>query len=327
MSQPSVLETKRVIELFPKAPFRFDASVHKPDHFPAADNLWEPGFRWQTMRWQGIPLGLRLENRGTVDEPKISLSIWSHAELEQDFVDGLVEEIHYRYNLQLDLSEFNRMFENDPVMGPVIDRWSGMRPLNPSSLYEYLIVAIVLQNATVRRSVDMLGALFENYGTLLTYDGKQLYCFWEPEVIDKATEEELRGLKVGYRAKSIKRVSESFARAEIDEFVLRGASRKEQREALLGLYGIGPASVGYLLFDVFHRFDELNHISPWEQKIYSRLFFGTDPNEPVSVNELLAFFQARFGGYKMLAVHYVWEDLFWQRKRGDVAWLEKLIRL
>ena len=328
MSKPLVLEAKQVIELVPKAPFNFDATMHKPDHFPSADNEWEPGIRWQTMLWQNVPLGLKFENQGTIDRPGIALSIWSRDELSRDFLDGLTDEISYRCNLQLDLTEFNRRFGDDPQLGPVIiDEWRGMRPASYSSLYEYLIIAIVLQNATVRRSVNMMRALLENYGTLLSYDGKELYCFWEPEVIDKATEQELRQLKVGYRAKSIKRVAEVFVRREIDEFELRSKSREDQREALLGLYGIGPASVGYILGDVFHHLDELNHISPWEQKIYSKLFFDTDPDEPVPVDRLMALFNQRFGGYRMLAVHYFWEDLFWRRKHEKIWWLEKLIRL
>jgi 3-methyladenine DNA glycosylase/8-oxoguanine DNA glycosylase len=322
-----VFENKQVIALFPKAPFNFDASMHKPDHFPSADNEWEPGIRWQTMLWEKVPLGLKFENRGMIDRPRISLSVWSQEELSRDFLNSLTDEINYRYNLQLDLSEFNRRFGSDPQLGPVINRWRGMRPLNCSSLYEYLIVAIVLQNATIRRSVNMMQALFENYGTLLSYDGRELYCFWEPEVIDRATEQELRALKIGYRAKSIKRVTGAFVRKEIDEFELRNKSREEQREALLALYGIGPASVGYILFDVFHHLDELNHISPWERRIYSKLFFDQGPEEPVSVEELLELFDRRFGKYKMLAVHYIWEDLFWKRKYKDIEWLEKLIRL
>ena len=327
MRKPTLLEMKQVTELSPRAPFNFDATMHKPDHFPSADNEWEPGIRRQTMLWQERSLGLKFENQGTIDQPRISLSIWSTDELGQSFIGDLIDEIHYRYNLQLDLTEFNQRFRDDPQLGPVTKRWRGMRPLNCSSLYEYLIIAIVLQNATVRRSVNMMQALFESYGTLLSYDGKELYCYWEPEVIDEATEQELRDLKTGYRAKSIKRVTEAFVRREIEEFELRNKSREEQREALLGLYGIGPASAGYILSDVFHHLDELNYISPWEQKIYSKLFFDTEPDKPVSVDKLLELFDERFGKYKMLAVHYVWEDLFWKRRYEDVEWLEKLIRL
>jgi hypothetical protein len=46
----------------------------------------------------------------------------------------------------------------------------------------------------------------------------------------------------------------------------------------------------------------------------------------VEVDELLKTFE-RFGEYQMLAVHYIWEDLFWRRKHEHVEWLEKLIRL
>ena len=327
MGERTVLEFKHSVELFPRAPFNFDATMHKPDHFPSSDNEWEPGIRWQTMQWQDRFLGLEFENEGTIDRPRLVLSVYSRDDPGSNFLDGLVDEITYRYSLQMDLTEFNARFKDDPQLGPVVARWRGMRPLNCSSLYEYLIIAIVLQNATVRRSVNMMQALFEGYGTLLSYDGKDLYGFWAPETVNQATEQELRDLKVGYRAKSIKRVTEAFVTGEMNEFELRSKSREEQREALLSLYGIGPASVGYILCDVFHHADELNHISPWEQKIYSRLFFDTGPDEPVPVENLLGLFDGRFGRYKMLAVHYIWEDLFWKRKNEHIDWLEKLIRL
>jgi 3-methyladenine DNA glycosylase/8-oxoguanine DNA glycosylase len=327
MKRPIALQFKHVVELHPPAPFNFDATLYNPSHFPTADNEWQPGMRWQTLLWQKQRLGLKFKNQGTVDSPRVTLSIWSKEKLDRQFVKRLMDEITYRYNLQLELTDFNRRFENDPQMGPIIDRWRGMRPWNYNSLYEYLIIAIVLQNATVQRTVQMMQALYERYGTWLAYDGKKLACFWEPSIVDRATEQELRDLKVGYRAKSIKRVTAAFAHGEINELELRNKSREEQREALLALYGIGPASVGYILGDVFHHMDEMNHISPWERKIYSKLFFDVSPDEPVPTDTLLAFFDKHFGQYKMLAVHYVWSDLFWRRKHEPVEWLEKLIRL
>ncbi|MFI5394945.1 MAG: DNA-3-methyladenine glycosylase family protein [Candidatus Binatia bacterium] len=321
------LKHKQVVDLAPCPPFDFDTSVHKPDHFPSPDNAWVPGIRWQTMLWQGERLGLKLENRATRAEPRIRLSIWSEEKLDRQFVNRLADEINYRYGLQLDLTEFNRRFRGDPQLGPLIRKWRGLRPSCAPSLYEYLMIAIVLQNCTVRRSVRMMQVLLEHYGTLLAYDGRQLYCLWEQKRINRATEEELRELKVGYRAKSIRRVTQAFVTGEIDELELRSKSLEEQRGALLGLYGIGPASVGYILCDVFHHMDELNHISPWEQKIYTKLFFNRNPEKPVSEDRLLRLFEKRFGQYKSLAVHYIWEDLFWKRKNEHIEWLEKMIRL
>jgi hypothetical protein len=210
MSDPVPLTFEHAIELPPVAPFHFDATLHKPDHFPSADNDWQPGVRWQTILWQGVPLGLVLEERGTVEQPRVGLSVWAAQPLDPPFLESLVAELTYRLNLRLDLRGFYHRFQAHPQLGPVLARWRGMRPAHFGSLYEYLIIAIVLQNATVRRSVKMMQALFERCGTLLSYDGKQLYCFWPPQAMYAVSEEELRQLKVGYRAKSIQRVTAAF---------------------------------------------------------------------------------------------------------------------
>lgn len=169
--------------------------------------------------------------------------------------------------------------------------------------------------------------LFENYGTLLEFAGEKLWCFWKPEVLANASEQKLRELKMGYRAKSLIRVSEPFARGEINELELRNRKAEEQEKTLIALYGIGPASVGYIMFDVFHRWDHLKHISPWEQKIYNMIFFNKDwEKHPVSVKKMLKFFE-KWKKWKSLAVHYVWEDIWWKRQNENIVWLEKLVRL
>jgi len=312
--------------LRPVSPFSFDPSMHKPDHFPSQDTKWEPNIRWQTMFWQGKLLGLKFENKGTVAKPKVKLTVFSDNEVDSEFIDRLTREIDYRYDFGADLSKFTRQFKKDKQLGPIIKKWSGMRIMSPQSLYEYLVIGIVLQNCTVRRSISMMQTLFEKFGKAVEFDAMRFYCFWEPKNLLKVSEEELRALKVGYRAKSLLRITEPFTRGEIDELKLREEGKDKQREVLISLYGIGPATVGYILFDVFKHYDELKHISPWEQKIYSKLFFNVDSENSVPVEKLLNLFEKRYGKYKMLAVHYIWEDLWWKRKNEQIPWLEKLIR-
>ncbi|HCM81785.1 MAG: 3-methyladenine DNA glycosylase/8-oxoguanine DNA glycosylase [Microgenomates group bacterium GW2011_GWC1_43_11] len=82
----------------------------------------------------------------------------------------------------------------------------------------------------------MMQVLFEKYGTLLEFDNKKLWCFWEPGSLKNITEDELRSLKVGYRAKSIKKTDDYFADGRIDEMELRKKDRDTQMEELLKLY-------------------------------------------------------------------------------------------
>lgn len=321
-----ILKEQELIEIIPSSPFDFDSTFHKPDHFTSGDNHWEPGIKWQTWLWENNSIGLKIFNKGTREKPKLNIEIYSNKKLSKDFINSLIEEIKYRYNLNLDLSNFYHAFAKDKTLGPIIKKWRGMRPGHPSSLYEYLLIGIVLQNATVKRSVQMFRALLENYGTLLKFDGKELRCFFKPGSLQTVSEDKLRALKLGYRAKSIKRIDDYFAQGLMDEMALRKMNRETQMNELLKLYGVGPATVWYLLFDVFHHWDFFNHVSPWEQKIYSKIFFDVDPEQPVSVKKILKYFE-RFGDYKQLAVHYIWEDLWWKRKNENIPWLEKEIRI
>ena len=312
--------------LKPIAPFNFDATFHKPSHFSSGDNYWESGMKWQTFHFQRENVGVVFKNTGSSENPLIEIDIYSNTLLSKEFVNTFIGEIRYRYNLDLVLNDFYKRFSGDKILGPVIKKNFGMRPGHQNSLYEYLIIGLVLQNCTVRRSIQMMQSLFEKYGTLLEFAGKKLWCFWEPGCLTKVTEEELRTLKVGYRAKSIKKVDDFFAQGRMNEIELRQKDRDTQMKELLSLYGVGPATVWYLLFDVFHHLGFFNHISPWEQKIYSKLFFDKDPETPVSVEKLLKYFE-KFGEYKQLAVHYIWEDLWWKRKNEHIPWLEKLVRV
>lgn len=279
------------------------------------------------MVFGGEKLGTVFENSGTAKNPKVTVKVFSDKKLSDDLLENIKGEIIWRYNLDLGLSQFYQDAGDDPLLKPIIKRFYGLRPMHHGSLYEYLIIAIVLQNAPVRRSVYMMQTLFENYGSQLEFANQKLWCFWEPKVLANASEKKLRELKMGYRAKSLIRVSVPFANGEIDEFKLRELSVKEQEGKLISLYGIGPASIGYIMFDVFHRWDYLKNISPWEQKIYTHIFFGKNHEcELVPVKKMLQHFD-KWGKWKNLTVHYVWENIWWQRRKKHLHWLEKLIRL
>ncbi|MFH1713186.1 MAG: hypothetical protein ABH896_03295 [Candidatus Jacksonbacteria bacterium] len=86
---------------------------------------------------------------------------------------------------------------------------------------------------------EYLGLRFENKGT--TAKPKLRLTIWPPKAINKTSEQKLRDLKIGYRAK----------------------------------------------------------------------FIDADK---------------KWGKWKNLALHYIWEDIFWQRKHKKIEWLEKEIR-
>lgn len=322
-SLPLVLNRKKSLFLEPRSPYHFDANFHKPSHFPSSDSAWEEGKHWITIVWKGRRLGLKFENRGTVNDPKFKLTIYSRDPLSESYVRNIVREIRWRSNLDQDISDFCNKFRNEKILGPRLKKWRGMKPVAANSLYETLMIYLVLQNATVRRSIQMLENLFERFGRKVKFDGRVLSTFWEPVKMARCSEGELRRLKVGYRARFFRQISEQFVRGAIDEFAIRKMQRERVRNEMSKLYGIGPASLEYLLFEDFYFLDSLEKIPLWEQKILSRLLFN---RKLVSAQKILSFFRERYEGYEKLAFHYLWEDLFWKRAHEQIEWLEKEIR-
>src|SRR3989304_7985407 len=107
------LKEIKTVELIPTAPFNFDATLHKPDHFTSGDNYWEPGIRWQTWWLQGVNFGLKFANKGITDKPKVLVTIYASSQPGDELLESLIEEIKYRYNLELDLGNFYKQFSQD----------------------------------------------------------------------------------------------------------------------------------------------------------------------------------------------------------------------
>jgi len=318
------LKHKREFFISPTAPFHFDGTFHKPSHYPDKLDDWESGKYWQAIRIGKRPFGLKIENKGETQRPKIKVSVFYDKNISKDDLEKIKQEIIWRFDLNADLKEFNKLARGDKRFHPVFKKWLGMRNSSAHNLYELLIIAVLLQNATVRRTVQMTNVLLNNYGTKLKFDGREIFALWLPEKLNVVSEKELRDLKIGYRAKFIKRLSQDFAKGKIDEPKLRTLDQESAKKELMKLYGVGPETARILLFEVCHQYNTFDHIAPWQQKIYSRIFYK---KSLVPANKIRDDIKKRYGRYSMLAVHYIWEDIFWRRKNEKIDWLEKEIRL
>jgi len=313
------------VVLKPKAPFNFDATVHVPHYFPTPDYEWQPNIMWETMNLHGKLFGLKLENTDLIERPEVKLTIYSMKKPASKEIGMVVKELNWRFGFDEDLSEFYRQFEYDRFLSPTFKRWRGMRANCANSLYELLIISIVLQNATVRRTVQMMNNLFNAYGKKLEFDNKKLFAYWNPKDLSKVSDEELRALKVGYRAKMIKRISEAFTIGEIDELTLRKMSTEDAKKELMKLYGVGPATAQIILSGYLRRYDTFDLKGRvWEQKILSKIMFN---KKLVPAEKITREFNMRYGKWRGLAFHYIFTDLFWRHKENKISWLEKEIRL
>ncbi len=318
MTKPLILNKKKTLILEPKAPYNFDYSIHNPSHYPTPLNKWEQGKLWFSFRFKNKLIGIKFENLGTVSKPKIKANFYYKSKLDEEYINLLLRELDYRFEFKEDYSEFYKKFDKDKLISKILKKFKGMHNFCIEGLYEYLMIAILLQNANVKRTVQMTNAMLENYGDKIEFDGIKLYSIWKPEKILKVSEEELRALKVGYRAKSFLRATEDCIK--INEFSMRNLDNAELRKELLKIYGVGPASVDYIMIGTYHR-NILNTIPPWEAKIYSRLL-GLKTTNP---KKIMIFLDKHYGEHKSKVIGHLFMDISWKHKHEKVDWMEKLL--
>ncbi len=302
----------------PKAPYNFNYSVYNPSHYPTQLVKYEKARLWFSFRFKDKLLGIKFVNLGTTNKPKIKIQIYHKTSLSNTYKNELLEELNYRFQFEKDYFDFYKKFEKDKLIGKILKKFKGMHNFCIEGLYEYLIIAILLQNANIKRIVQMTNSMLKNYGDEIEFDGIKLYSIWKPERLLKISENELRTLKVGYRAKSFLRATEDYRK--VGEFSMHKLDNLELRKNLLKIYGVGPASVDYIMCGVYHR-SVLTTIPPWEAKIYSKLL-GLKTNSP---EEIMAFLDKRYGKYKALVIGHLFMDISWKHKYERVDWLEKLL--
>ncbi len=319
-----ILKQKTSVAVKPAPPYDFDSTVFKPSHYPDPLKVYEPGKYWFVLRWGSGVYGIKLVNKGTVSKPKVQIVVFSKSKLSRNEIKEIIDEVSYRFEFQRDVSEFFKKFKKDRVLSSFLKRWHGMHKSCPQNLYGLLMIGIFLQNTIVKRSVQMTKVMLEKYGVKVKFNGKEVYEFWKPEEIAKVPEKALRKIKVGYRAKIFIKLSRSLIKEKIDEFELRQLPAEEAKEKLIKLYGVGPETARILLVEALHHYEIFDHVAPWQQKIYSRLLFG---KKLVPTNKIVKYVKNKWGQWADLAVHYIFEDIFWQRKQGkEIEWLEKEIR-
>ena len=304
--------------ILPKAPYNFDYSVHNPSHFPAPIVQWKSGKLWFSFRFEDKLFGIKFINQGTISKPKILVDFYYREKLNERNIDKILNELNYKFEFNKDYSEFYYKFEKDKPIGKVIQRFKGMKNFCVENLYEYLMIAILLQNTHVKRTVQMTNTMLERYGDLIEFDGIKLYSIWTPKKILKVPEQELRSLKVGYRAKNFLRASEDYLKK--DEIAMRKLGDTELKKELLSIYGVGPASVDYIMDGVYHR-KILNVIPPWESKIYVKLL----KLKTTDTKEIMDFLDENYGKYKSLVIKQLFMDLAWKHKYKKIEEIEKLL--
>ncbi|WP_414837739.1 DNA-3-methyladenine glycosylase family protein [Candidatus Nanosalina sp. VS9-1] len=209
----------------------------------------------------------------------------------EDTDEGLVartelprEEVEEAVGLDRDLQEIFSTFPDDRKLEKAREELWGLRIIQ-DEFFPCLISYLCSPQMRIPRIKEMHNKMAEKFGETRMIDGIEMRRFPTLEELAEASEDDLRDLGIGYRAKYIVETVKILQETDFDPEEVRGMEYEEAREEMKNLYGVGDKVADcVLLFSL--GFYEAYPIDTWASQLieeqYPELF--SDDYEEISKN-------------------------------------------
>lgn len=192
---------------------------------------------------------------------------------------------------------FSNVPDEEPLQTAKDELW-GLRIIQ-DEFFPCLISYLCSPQMRIPRIKKMHNDIAEKYGQVRRVDGVKMLKFPEPEELAEASEEDLRELGVGYRAKYIAETVKQFQ--EMDEKQIRQMPYEDAKKELKKLHGVGEKVADcVLLFSL--GFHEAYPIDTWAQKALKQHYPELHSEDYKQTAENM---RERFGEYAGYAQEYI----------------------
>lgn len=265
------------------------------------DHIFDCGqcFRWgrgEDGSYTGIAFGRVAKIAYDADKQLLMI----HGADEDDF-----ESIWRDYlDLDRDYGEIKTVLaEKDPVIYKAIEYGHGIRILNQEK-WETLLSFIISQNNNIPRIKKCIESLAETLGEYVgEYEGKKYYSLPKPEVLAKASLDDLAPCRLGYRAKYLIETAKKVHAEGIESLEALEScelSAGETCEALRSYCGVGPKVANCIALFAMKKFDSFP-IDVWVKKVMNTMY-GFEEND---LKGMAAFAAENFGEFGGIAQQYL----------------------
>lgn len=210
-------------------------------------------------------------------------------------------------DLHTDLAPFCRMAEADPLLGPLVSEYSGLRIIGVPDLFEALCWAVLGQQVNLSFAYTLKKRFVQTFGRSLERSGRLYWLFPRPADIALLTVDELKKLQfTGRKAEyiiGIARLMESGALSK--EALLASGDFKAAERRLTAIRGIGPWTAHYVLMRCLRDPSAFPVADAGLQNALKQLL--QLPQKPPE-DEIRRLF-VPWRGWEAYAVFYLWRSL------------------
>jgi DNA-3-methyladenine glycosylase II len=280
--------TRATVVLRPARPFRLDLTVWalRRRQKNIVDR-WDDGRYSRVIVVDGHPVRLTVIQETAGGEPTLVVSVESATPISERTKAEAGPLVQRMFGLAVNLHPFYELARGSAVIGPLAERFSGLRPPRFPTVFEALINSIACQQVTLDLGIVLLNRLSERFGAHVVDRGVALHGFPAPADLANASEESIRQLGFSrQKTRAIRDLSTGVADSSVDLAALDRATNKEAVAYLSRLRGIGRWSAEYVLLRGLGRLDTFPGDDVGAQNNVQRLFHLADRPTYDSIRQL-----------------------------------------
>jgi DNA-3-methyladenine glycosylase II len=247
------------LALTPTAPYDFALALSYLRSSPSAvlERIREDGIYERALRLDGAPALMRAWSEGTIEAPRIALEIrgdaltMAHASTAERFV-------RRTFRLDTEPVAFYALGARDAVLGRLLARFPGVRPVLIAEPYEALMWAIIGQQINVSFARKLKLALITLAGETMQAGGERYSLLPLPAQVAALSEEALRAAQFSrQKAAYVLELSRAVAEADLRLDALGTLPHEEALARLTAYKGVGRWTAEYVLMRGFGAHDSI----------------------------------------------------------------------
>jgi N-glycosylase/DNA lyase len=247
---------------------------------------------WSKNRFSYVEDGKKVTFKASGDPGNMTLMLARGA---PDSMERAVE----RFRLDESLNSVYRKINTDEFMQSAISKYRGMR-LTKNDPWETTVCFILSQYSNIPRIRQNVKSVVNSFGTR-TIDGSMR--FPTSEELMSASEKQLRGLGLGFRAKYLKHAAE-YCTNNMD---LNRLGRKQYdllKESLMEINGVGDKVADCIALMGYGRLEAFP-IDVWVKREMEKRYFG---GKRKKVSEIHEFAHDQWGRHRGYAQQYIFHS-------------------
>ena len=233
----------------------------------------------------------------------------------QELAPPIVQLIAHYFALDHPLQQICESFPNDPVMNAARDFCRGLRIIRQPK-WECLATFICSSMKQVAHIRQISLALRKRFGERRKIGSRVVHRFPSPQRIARASKNQLRECKLGYRAKNLRATAHIVSSGEGDLEAWSALPDAELRKRLCALPGVGPKIANCVMLFAYERLRAFP-IDVWIERVLRQRYFPR--RKKMTAQQLREFSETYFGNHGGYAQQYLFHHARTALRKAGVA--------